>query len=55
MPVAIRMHPMIVSWACSTVERNCSPTAMITAPRTIDTSTCATPASPDRRATRESG
>ena len=55
MPVAIRIQPMMVSCALWMVERNCSPTTMITAPRMIETRTCAIPASPDSRATRESG
>ena len=46
---------MIVSCACWMVERNWSPIAMITAPSTIETSTCATPARLDRRAIRVSG
>ena len=46
---------MIVSWACWIVERNCSPIAMITAPSTIETSTCATPARLERRAILDSG
>ncbi len=46
---------MIVSWALWIVERNCRPIAMITAPSTIETSTCATPARPESRAIRDSG
>ena len=46
---------MIVSCALWIVERNRNPIAMITAPRTSETSTCAMPASPDRRAIRDSG
>jgi hypothetical protein len=41
--------------ACWTVERKCSPTAMIAAPSTSETSTCVTPARPDRRATLDNG
>ena len=44
---------MIVLWALWILSRNCSPTITITAPRMSDTMTCATPASPDRRATFE--
>ncbi len=46
---------MIVSCAPCTVDRNCSPIAMITAPSTIESRTCATPAKPESRATFESG
>ena len=45
---------MIVSCALWMLERNCRPTAMITAPRMIETRTCAIPASPESRATRAS-
>ena len=54
-PVAISTHPMIVSCALWIAERNCSPMAMITPPSTIETSTCATPARPEIRATLDSG
>ena len=46
---------MIVSCALETDERNWSPTAMIAAPSTIESSTWATPASPERRAILDSG
>ena len=46
---------MIASCAWETDERNCSPTPMITAPSTIESSTCATPARLDRRAIFASG
>ncbi len=43
-------QPMIASCALEIDERNWSPMAMITAPSTIESSTCATPARPDKRA-----
>ena len=47
--------PTIVLWALSILERNCSPMATIAAPSNRDTSTCAIPASPESRATRDNG